>query len=123
VNIISYETWRARSLVLEAAQEGGEGGKEREAGAEAGGGEGAGGVDGEGWSEGVEGGGGRGGAIVDGKGQEELLADKEALANFFARLESELEAREYATTEEKRRAIFPKIRNVGAGVGVGGCRV
>jgi len=53
----------------------------------------------------------RGGRVVDGKGEKEMLADKGALSNFFTRLETELEAREYVKTEEKRRAIFPKIRN------------
>ena len=42
----------------------------------------------------------------------EELADKGTLSNFFTRLETELEMRAYATTDEKRGAIFPKIRNV-----------
>ena len=91
VNIISYETWRARAsardaLTCEEGQREGTGGG---AGAE-----------------------GRAGRLMDGKGDSEALADKGTLANFFARLEGELEARGYVTTEEKRRAVFPKIRNV-----------
>ena len=50
--------------------------------------------------------------MIDSKGEMEELADKGALSNFFERLETELEIRAYANTEDKRRVIFPKIRNV-----------
>ena len=50
--------------------------------------------------------------LIDSKGEMEELADKGALSNFFERLETELEMRAYANTEDKRRVSFPKIRNV-----------